>query len=96
MDAVVGALPEVLAAEIPDDIAVVFETFHETRVEAGELARFGSYFIWTCFKEIHRFILVLILGGLSLAGRALFKDNIVFNMVSRKENPAGYFIKRHE
>jgi hypothetical protein len=57
LDAVVGALPEILAAVIPDGARVAPDTFHETGIEAGELARLENHFIWACFKEIHGFFL---------------------------------------
>ncbi len=59
-DVIVGALPVIIAAEIPDGVGGARGTFRVNRVKAVGLACFGNYFIWAGSKGVHRFALVIL------------------------------------
>lgn len=96
IDVVVGALPEILAAEIPDGVGGALDTFRKTRVEAGEFTRLGNHFIWAIFKEKHRFTPVIFSGCSAQGRQALLENNVVPGGAFRKEKALGSKMVAHE
>jgi hypothetical protein len=92
IDVVVGALLEILAAEILDGARVAADTFHKNRIETGEFAHFGNHFIWTIFKEKHRFILDIFSGVSARWDQALCK--IIWTLIGLSAKKIRLFFRK--